>query len=357
MCTCLKATKPNYYFQHIVADSGRCRCRYSHRRRFSNNTHSKTFTTTNAQNIFILQTFTSFSAVFSWKWILYGSNGAADRRTGVCVMQWQTFWIEVDVSIHELITTLNGFISMVFVCVCLTLFSLSLSFALNGWNAVKENVYLPCADGVHLTPLSKAPIRLHLSFSHVQCNMQVKIASINNRTRFFLRLFNKLCWDSRFFLRMLLQAMYNFGITSNRWVKMHSNWYHCTCVTIEKICLDNPHRTVLTHIVCVQQRKDTKETICYSVHRHYHFYSSSSKKRETDFIFLTLFSSEVYLQWREKSHFLCHFEELSHGNTFRNISRQIYTDSHCRLTHWLCWLLCLLRNKENFRIAVMCNMK
>lgn len=101
-----------------------------------NSTHSKTLATTNAQNILILQTFTSFSDSFSsWKWVLYCSTV---RRTGEqeCVMQRRTFWIEVDVTIHELITTLNGFISMV--CVSL---SLSSSWRLE---CCERKLYLPC---------------------------------------------------------------------------------------------------------------------------------------------------------------------------------------------------------------------
>lgn len=73
-----------------------------------------------------------------------------------CVMQFHTFQIESDVSIHELITFLNGFISMVFICMCLHLSPVFFSSE-SRWDVVKENcIYF--AGSVHLTPLSKVPI-------------------------------------------------------------------------------------------------------------------------------------------------------------------------------------------------------
>lgn len=156
--------------------------------------------------------------------------------------------------------------------------------------------------------------------------------------------------------------MYNFEITLNRWVKMHSNWYHNTCVTIEKIFSDNPHGMVLTYRICPASKRQTKETICYSVYRHYHFYSSSSKRKEKKLIlFFSLSSAQKCHRNGEKnlifSVILKNYPTATHSV---NIWRQIYTQTPTSLTtNWLtgCWLLCLLRNKENFRIAVMCNMK
>lgn len=91
---------------------------------------------------------------------------------------------------------LSQWFLFVWVCVCACeCTSLFFFYSLKCWNVVKENCIYR-ADGVHLTPLSKSTDRFVSVCGSlcVMCNMQVKIASINNRTRFFLRLFNKLCW-------------------------------------------------------------------------------------------------------------------------------------------------------------------
>lgn len=118
-----------------------------------------------------------------WTGVCYAMPYVLNRRR--CIHSW-TYrhfeWIY-----------LNGF--CLCVRVCLTLFTLSLS---EWMECCERKLYLPCRwcslNTVKQSPDTFASISQYVCI--VQCNMQVEIASINNRTRFFLRLFNKVRRDS-----------------------------------------------------------------------------------------------------------------------------------------------------------------